>query len=711
MNTYINADYHDVAKYYRKYFADHKQNYAPLWEAESFNTTEGEAMTIRRARAFYNVIEKSFLIHCPGDMLVGSGNLGRLSDSEYAGMEKRIAAEETVKTIGRRRFRDFADHHAPDYPALLKDGLPGLKKRASESRSRQDEMGRIFLDSVLITLDGAERYFLRWAEYLLVIANANPKYYPRIASQSAMMRKLSSQTPSTFHEALQLVLSFHHMAQLDSRGAMAFGRMDQYLYPFYKEDKKQGCIDDFYVISLLSHFFAKITVDGDVQNIALSGVKPEDGTDATNELSYLILKACKLIGQPGGNCSARIDFAQTPRRFVKKCAEVIRTGIGYPAVMNDQLTIKALTDSGYPLEDARDHCFVGCIEVFIPGKQGPWADSRHNSLEMMQTAVEWLAENEKYIPDSEKFEQFYQKFLSLVSAQTEAILTNDTAQQSKYQEMAEEYTSPFLSALVQDCIGRGRDMNNGGAVYPSNKGYGIMGIASVADSLAAVKQLVCEEKRFTARQLSLMLKNNFNNFEPERKELLTAAPKFGNADNYVDSLGARFVTDLAKVFRKHKNAQGGHYWMLIASNVNNIGGGKIVGASPDGRKAGEPLSDASSPYFGRDHNGPTAVMRSISRLPYRLCPGGSVVNMKVDPKSIEGEEGIDALASLIITCFKLGGSELQFNTTDRETLVAAMENPEHYENLVVRVSGFSYNYTWLDKEVQRDILARTEHRV
>ena len=633
---------------------------------------------------------------------------------------KRMTAEKVMEKVAEDLpfYEDsgggltlFADHHAPDYPSLLRIGLPGLKKQLEESYGRQDETGKLFLDSVRIALEGAELFFKRWADYPASQVEADPEYSALVQAQSGMMRKLSTQVPDTFHEALQLVLFFHHICQLDRRSAMAFGRMDQYLYPFYVEDIRRGRVDDEYVIDILSHFFAKITANGDVQNIALAGVKPKDGTDATNELSYMILEACKRIGQPGGNCSARIDYEKTPRRLVKKCAELIRTGIGYPAVMNDRLTTAALINDGYLPEDARDHCFVGCVEVFMAGKQGPWADGRHNSLEMMQAAVDWLADNEEKIPEREKFEKFYMKFLSLVSEKTAKMLEEDTKHQAAFAGRAMEYTSPFLSALTQDCIGRGRDLNDGGALYPSNKGYGIMGIASVADSLAAVKKLVCEDKRFSARQLSDMLKADFEGFESERKELLTSAPKFGNADEYVDSLATRFITDLAEVFGKFKNAQGGQYRMLIASNISNIWSGKEVGASPDGRKAGEPLSDASSPYFGRDRNGPTGVIRSISRLPYRLCTGGNVVNMKIDPKSLEGDEGLDALASLIITCFRLGGSELQFNTTDRETLIAAMEKPELHENLVVRVSGFSYNYTWLDKEVQRDILARTEHKV
>ncbi len=711
MKTFQPTPYAAVAKYYRAYFADHKTNITPLWQMESFRATVGESMSLRRAKALNHVLDNSFLIHCPGDLLVGCGNLGHLGTADAVPADKLAEADQTMLEIGRRTFAVFADHHAPDYATLLRDGLPGLRERIETSLVQANPRQREFLDAMSIALTGAHNYFLRWGEELDRLSKVRAEQAPLLRSQADRMRRLATERPETLHDALQLVLSFHHMFQLDRRGAMAFGRMDQYLYPFYQADLAAGRLDDPQALALFCHLFAKITVDGDVQNIALAGVRPSDGEDATNELSYMILEACRLIGQPGGNCSARIDFEKTPRAFVKKCAEVIRTGIGYPAVMNDRLTIQSLLDRGYALEDARNHCFVGCIEVFIPGKQAPWSDGRHNAMKQMQPAVNWLAEHEQALPPDQQFEAFYRKFFELVTVMTDEQLRRDTEQQRRFQERADDFTSPLMSLLVADCIERGRDLCDGGAVYPSNKGYGIVGIASIADSLAAVKKLVCEERRFTASQLATLLATDFEGHEAERQELLSAAPKFGNADDEVDALAARFVGDLADVFARHRNAMSGEYWMLLASNVQNIACGKEVGASPDGRHAHEPLSDASSPYFGRDHHGPTAVIRSLARLPYRLCPGGSVVNIKLDPHGLEGDRGLEALAALIVTCFRLGGAELQFNTTDRETLIDAMKRPELYENLVVRVSGFSYNYTWLDPSVQKDILARTEHAV
>ena len=453
-----------------------------------------------------------------------------------------------------------------------------------------------------------------------------------------------------------------------------------------------------------------------MQNITLAGTRPDDGEDATNELSYLVLEACKRVGRPGGNCTARIH-AGTPEAFLVKCAEVIRTGIGYPAVTNETLIIRGLVEHGYPLPDARDYCCVGCIETQIQGRQGPWADGRANPLHCLNLALFRGLDSlsgKQAGPDTGEpcdFEAFYQAFMAQAHLQIRQLIDRADARQRRHFEQAEEFTAPLLSALVADCIERGRDVNDGGARYPGCYGFGSMGIASIADSLAAVRQFVYAERRFTLDQLRTMLRADFEGFEAERQLLLRGAPKFGNACDAVDALAARVVTDLAAEYRRHRTPEGGHYFMLMGSNVQNIAAGREIGATPDGRKARTPISDASSPTFGRDTQGPTAAIRSIGRLPYHLAAGGNVVNLKLDPACIEGEAGLRRLAALIRTCFDLGGQELQFNTTDSRVLRAAMDRPEGYESLVVRVSGFSATYVRLDRSVQQDILARTEHRL
>ena len=229
--------------------------------------------------------------------------------------------------------------------------------------------------------------------------------------------------------------------------------------------------------------------------------------------------------------------------------------------------------------------------------------------------------------------------------------------------------------------------------------------------MMAIRQLVYEQRRFTLDQLRHMLRADFVGYEAERELVLRTVPKFGNDSDEVDQLAVRVVTDLAAEYDRHRTPEGGHYFMLMGANVQNISAGREVGATPDGRRSREPLSDAASPTFGRDLAGPTAAIRSTAKLPYHLCVGGNVVNMKLDPACLEGEAGCARLAALIRASFALGGQELQFNTTGAKTLRAALEEPDEYRNLVVRVSGFSATYVNLDPSVQHDILARTEHQL
>lgn len=668
------------------------------WRAESFRSTEGEPMTIRRAKALNAVLTQCELPVWPGELIVGCGKFHRLGpeyDPKYQARDS-----EFLQWVGSREFCGHSDHHAPDYPTMLRLGFGGLREAIRGSLSRHTDPERItFLRSMELAVDGASRFIRRYAER---------------TSNAGMMEHLSEYPPRTFQEAVQLVYSFHSMMQIDDRYAMAFGRLDQYLYPFYSADRAAGRLTDELALQILEHFFAKITADEDVQNIAVGGIKPDDGSDATNELSFLILEACRRIGRPGGNVTARIA-RDTPSAFLEKCAEVIRTGIGYPAVVSDEVMVPALTDLGLPIEDARDYCFVGCIETSIPGKTAPWADSRFNLLKCVNLALfDGLdtVTGEQIGPstgDPQTWEAFYGAYIEQSRTQLRLHIDNLNAAKTPTQSRAADFTSPLMSALTADCIERGRDLNDGGARYPANHGVAGMGIGVTADALAAVKQFVYRERRFTLDDLRRMLAANFEGCECERQLLLRGAPKYGNDVAEVDDIAVRATHDFGTELLKYRTPQGGFYWGLMAANVQNISAGLEIGASPDGRLAFQPVSDAASPTFGRDTGGITSTIRSVAKLPYGVCHGGNVVNVKLHPSAVEGDAGLKALAALIRTCFRLGGAQLQFNTVDGKVLREAMEHPKEYGDLVVRISGFSAHFATLDRAVQEDVLARTEH--
>lgn len=669
-----------------------------IWRADSFRATEGLPMTIRRAMALNAVLERCDLIHFPGELIIGSGH-GR--HTMRGDTERLEDARRTLNAIGARTFTTHADHAAPDYEGLLSEGLPGLRNRVAEAerRHRASHGKVVFLESVRIALEGLERHILRWAEAVEDVGKRTRD--PLVALQVSMLRELVQRPPERLWEALQLVYLTHCAFQMDERAAMAIGRADQFFYPFYVRDVEAGRLSRPQAQTLIEHFVAKLADRWDIQNVCVGGLTP-DGDDAVNDLSYLFVEAVRKIARPGANLTARIS-RKTPDAFLAACANCMRGGSGFPAVYNDDVQVPALMAQGYPERDARDYCFVGCIEAFIPGKQAPWADSRFNLLKCVEDVVQ--GEPASLRTWSDFWDAFARRIHDGVAWHADQVRQAEEA----VDRQGDAYTSPLLSALIRDCIMRGLDVNMGGARYPSNHGIAGMGIGSTADALMAVKRFVYDRQEFDLPALRRMLKANFVGYEEERRRLIHDAPKYGNDDEEVDALAVETAALFCREVLSHRTATGGRFWPLMAANIQNVAAGAEVGATPDGRLAGQPVSDAASPTFGRDRNGPTAVIRSVSKVDYSLAPGGNVVNIKLHPTAVAGEQGLRALVSLIRTCFTLGGVQLQFNTISRETLLDAMVHPDEYADLVVRVSGFSAYFTRLDRAVQEDVLARTEH--
>ena len=495
---------------------------------------------------------------------------------------------------------------------------------------------------------------------------------------------------------------------MESRGAMALGRLDQYLYPFYKADIERGAITDDRVIELLENVFVKL--QNDIINICIGG-QNKNGECEVNPLSLCILKAVRNCNVPGPNLSLRYTL-NTPDEFLDECLKVIGTGLGYPALMNDDVNIAALKKYGYEDDDLYDYCMVGCIENLMSGKQPPWSDGRFDAPRFFDYVFN-RGKSEfngsfgidtgdvENITSMEEFMKIYEKQLALGAEQ---YCDNFNRMNSIKQE---DLPDPFLSLFCDDCIGRGLDINNGGSKYPSVHGACLMGIGTVSDSLAAIEKVVFIDKEATLAELRDAMNSNFEGYEELHNKLLSA-PKYGNNDDFVDKYAVWYLDFLGGEFDKYRTRDGGWFYIAAAANVNNIGAGSIINATPDGRKRGEPLSDAASPTYGRDQKGVTAVVNSVTKPDYTKVACGSVINQKFSPSVFDDDRRAKLLA-LIKTYFKKGGQEIQINSTSRETLIDAMEHPENYQSLVVRVSGFSARYVTLEKAVQHDILNRTQH--
>ncbi len=673
-----------------------------------FNKNPNQSNVLRRADAISEVFTQHKKFVYKNDKILGSRR-GLVEDRSLINPE----AFAEYDKIGHRYFGTCSDHYASNYKTWLSRGVDGtvavikdsLKKYAGDAQ-RED-----FLNASLRTMNAFSTVFEQYA---------NEAEKLGLDDEAATCRFVAHNAPQTFKQALQLVFMSYILFVYEGRYAMAFGRMDQYLYPFYINDKKNGILTDDEACDLLGCALYKIhetcTVFGgdDVCNIAIGGVKPLDGSDATNELSYLILEAVNNCHVPGPNLSARIHKNTSPD-FIDACLKVIGTGLGYPALMNDDANIASLERYGiYSVEDCRDYCMVGCIENFIPGKQPPWSDGRYNSPKYMEYAftngVDMLTGEQKGIKTGEAEElKTMDDFVAAVKAQMSYGAKQYVDYRHKIFEINPlDYQQPFLSCFCDDCLERGLDINMGGTKYPSAHGAATMGIGTIADSFAAVEKLVYKDKVMTLAQMRDILMANFEGYEKEHKMMLDC-PKYGNNDDFADKWAVWYNEVHAELFDQYRTHDGGMVYIAIASNTSNIPAGKEIAATPDGRLALEAISDAASPMHGVDKNGPTAALLSLSKPNYALSATGTVVNQKYPPSMFTDDEKRRKLGALIRVYFNRGGQEIQINSVSRDVLKDAMEHPDNYSNMVVRVSGFSAFYTRLNKSIQLDILKRTEH--
>ena len=662
------------------------------WRALAFREHAGEPEPMVRAWAFKAVLDH---LEVPPDEGLLWGNVRGFTGASLPAGISEGAMQTLIAEHNARRQRDFwagFDHTLADYPTLLATGIGGYHERVQTALDcHTAPAAQVFLQAVDLTLAAFSDFIARMAERARQAGRAE-------CAQTCTA--IVTNPPTRFREALQLVWLTHLAFKSEGRCHMALGRIDQYLWPFYERDIHAGLLTPEEALDLLCHLWVRLDEIGEVQNICIGGLTPE-GDDATNALSYLCLEATRLVQSPHTNLSARFHDG-TPERFHRACFEVLHTGIGFPAIFNDHVLLQGLEEIGIPLPVARDYCMVGCIETMLAGRQPAWSDSRFNTPLYLLQAMEALAEAEA--PSYQRLVELFRETLTHGIAEHAAQVNAHIAWFP-----AARFPDPFLSALTRSCIERARDVNDGGADFPRFHGICIMGLATLADSLAAMKKLVFEEKRVAYRELVAALKDDFADAEPLRQMLEHRAPKYGNNDPYVDDIAAQIVEWTAEACLEHRLFDGGRFVSAMAANVQNIAAGRQVGATPDGRRAFTPLSDAASPYFGRDLNGPTAFLASVATPDYHRVLTGSVINMRFDPDHFRDEEGAQRFLALTRYFVATRIPELQFNFTTDETLHAARRDPEQYRNLVVRVSGFSARFVELAMEVQDDIMRRRAH--
>ncbi len=556
------------------------------------------------------------------------------------------------------------------------------------------------------------RYAERAAE--MAAAASNPDEKARLTRMAEACERVPARGARNFCEAVQ-ALWFAHILTCGEDGinANSIGRLDQILFPYYQAGLADGSLTRDAALELMEELACKLYLDYDVQAITLGGLDGA-GRCAVNDLSHLILEATRNVGFIR-DVSIRIG-RNSPPEFIRLAAELIAEGGGIPFLFNDDCFVKALTDRGIALEDARDYAPIGCIELTIPGKANPHAVSGWlniaKCLELAlfngtdpRTGVQ-MGPKTGMLSDHPTFEDLVTAYQTQVEFFARRMVYHCNRGELLQRERG---PLPCWSVMTDDCIARGRDITDGGAVYNYHS-ICLLGTANTADSLMAVKKTVFDDGSIRADELLDALRNDFAGCEDLRQKLLREPPKYGNDVEEVDLLAKRVIDHFIDLMDTMRSPLGGRYFVHLFSFLCNLHFGKCLGATPDGRKAGEPVAYSLSAQQGRDERGATAMLKSLARLPHDRAAGASAAIVELDPAVVEGEAGIDRLCMLIRAALALGVGQLQFNVVTVEKLRQAQQEPERYGDIPVRVAGFSQKFKLVPPDLQEHIIARTKHR-
>lgn len=628
-------------------------------------------------------------------------------------------------------------HVALGYARALQKGFLGIREEALSRASQLDladpsDLKKLaFLKAVAIVCEGAARFGWRYSELAReMAARAQGRRRAELEAIADICSRVPAYGARTFWEAIQCFWFVQVITQIESDGtAISPGRFDQYMYPFYREDLEKGRITPDQAQELVDCLWIKFNEILKVwdeegakgfggfpisQNLCVGG-QTRAGLDATNPVSYMCLTALEHVRLPQPALSVRVH-SNTPEDFLLRVCEVIKLGTGMPAVYNDEAIIPAMLTRGISLEDARDYAIVGCVEPSVNGRDWPRSNGGFfNLAKALELALNdgvcrlsgevlglRTGDPKEFTSFDELMEAFRKQVAYLVR---HCAIANNTIELAH----AQMQPLPFVSSLTEDCLARGLDVTEGGALYNATGPLGV-GVANVANSLAALKKLVFEERVLTMEQVLEALQRDFDGYEIIREILKNKAPKYGNDDEYVDDLARQVCAIYCDEVRKYRNTAGGQFQPAFIPVSGNVPLGKVVAALPEGRNSGMPLAEGVSPAQGTDKKGPTAVLKSVGRLDHCAVPLGILLNQKFHPSALEGESGTRKLASLLRTFVALKLQHVQFNVVSAETLREAQKHPEKYRDLVVRVAGYSAFFNDLDRAIQDDIIARTEQR-
>ena len=640
-------------------------------------------------------------------------------------------------------------HLAINHERLLREGLKGYEERTRAAKAALDLTDPdsidkyVFYKAVLIVIDAVRRFALRYSALAARKAEAetDPARKAELERMSAICARVPYEPASSFREAIQTVWFSQVILQIESNGhSLSFGRFDQYLYPYYQADVDAGEITRDEALELLTNLWIKTLTVQKVrsqahtlssagspmyQNVTIGG-QTTDGCDAVNELSFLVLQSVAQTRLTQPNLTVRYH-KDIDKKFLDECIEVMRLGFGMPAFNNDEVIIPSFVNWGVAEKDAYNYSAIGCVETAVPGKWGyrctgmSYLNFPRLLLVAMNDGVD-LTTGRRFTKGYGRFTEMgsYDELLAAWDKTIREMTRYSVIVENAIDKASERDVPDVLcSALTDDCIARGKTIKEGGSVYDFISGLQV-GIANMADSLAAIKKLVFEEGKVTQQELWDAILEDFSSPEGQRiqRMLVTGAPKYGNDDDYVDDLVVEAYEPYIDEIGKYPNTRhgrgpiGGIRYAGTSSISANVGQGMGTMATPDGRHAHEPLAEGCSPAHNADRQGPTAVFKSVSKLPTEKITGGVLLNQKMTPTMLERKENRRKLEMMLGTFFnRLHGYHVQYNIVSRDTLIDAQVHPEAHKDLIVRVAGYSAFFNVLSRATQDDIIGRTEQTI
>ena len=679
-------------------------------------------------------------------------------------------------------FFNGVGHITVNYPKVIKYGYRSIIKEAEEAKAKlqfsdNDYPTRIaFLDAVIMSLEAVIRYAHRYSELAKKMANEtnDSKRRQELLEIARITAKVPEFGAESFQEACQSFWFVQQLLQLESSGhSISPGRFDQYMYPYFEKDLEKGAITREYAQELLDCVWVKlndlnkcrdcVSAEGFAgyslfQNLIVGG-QDVNGIDATNDLSFMCITATEHVFLPQPSFSIRV-WNGSPHSLLIRAAELTRTGIGFPAYYNDEVIIPQLISRGLTVQDARDYNIIGCVEPQKAFKTEGWHDAAFfnmcRPLELVfSNGVDkgvQIGPRTGDVSTFDTFEKFYKAYQTQINFFIQCLVNSINAIDYAHRERC---PLPFESSMVEDCIGRGKALQEGGAIYNFSGPQGF-GVANMADAMWAIKTLVYEQKKYTIEFYKEAIDNNYgeemdhhhaekltkkilqkladsgknvskediikvfnmvrkNKASPEKKAAyaklkadIEALPKYGNDIEEIDNFAREMTYSYTRPMDQYRNPRGGIFQAGLYPVSANVLLGSQTGPTPDARLGYTPVADGVSPAAGRDVNGPTAACNSVSHLDHFIASNGTLFNMKFHPTALAGVQGLENFVSLVQGYFDRKGTHMQFNVVSRETLRDAQAHPEKYKGLVVRVAGYSALFTTLSRALQDDIINRTE---